>query len=114
MLARDPQVDRQRVALGEQAAHRRGVGVTPALSERVDTRLLGNGHRVQTGCDGVGQVRRCPIMSGLDVGLGVFGRLARLLGAIFGAVDQAALAQGGAQVLLVVDSAPRVRPRRRR
>src|SRR6476620_2406135 len=50
VLAWKAQVDGQRVAVSEQAAHRGGVAVTPAVGERVDP-MLGEFHRVQTGLD---------------------------------------------------------------
>ena len=55
VLAREPQVDGQRVAVGEQAVHRRRVGVAPAGGERVDAGLH-ELHRVEAGLDGFGQV----------------------------------------------------------
>ena len=91
VLPREPQVDRQRVALGEQTAHCCGVGVAPALGERIDA-PLGDGHRVQPGRDGVGQVEDGPVV-GLHVGLGVFGHLGH---DVSSAVDQTALSQCGA------------------
>ena len=39
VLAREPQVNRQRVAVGEQTAHRRRVGVAPALGERANASM---------------------------------------------------------------------------
>src|SRR5271165_193180 len=55
VLAREPQVDRQRVAVGEQTAHRRRVGLAPTCGERIDA-VLGDGHRLEPGRDAVGEI----------------------------------------------------------
>ena len=73
MLTGKPQVDGQRVAVSEQGPHRRGVGVAPALGERVDA-VLGEFDRVQARLDVGGQVED-RLVVGFDVSLGILGHL---------------------------------------
>lgn len=61
VLAREPQVDRQRVAVGEQTAHRRRVGLAPTFGERIDA-VLGDGHRLEPGRDAVGEIEDGPVV----------------------------------------------------
>ena len=92
VLARESQVDGQRLAVSEQGSHRRRVRVAPALGERVDV-LLGELRRVETRFDVVAQVEDRPVV-GLHLGLAVFGHLGQ---DVSGAMDKTALPQRGAQ-----------------
>jgi len=73
VLARKPQVDRQRLAVGEQAAHRRRVRVAPAGGERINP-CLGLLDGVEAGLDAFGEVKDRPVV-GFDLDLGVLGYL---------------------------------------
>ena len=90
VLTREPQVHRQRVAVVEQAPHRRRIGVAPTLFERIDP-LLRVPDRVQTRLDRVGHVEDRPVV-GLHLRLGVLGHLGQH---VSGAMHQAALPQRG-------------------